>query len=202
MTDNKYTIGSYEQQFHQFSFSTVDEHITDWMPGCEIKGKKIPAKITDDTITVVINEPNFYDRPWYNTQTEILMGFYQPKIKQLAKKYNLKQLHISIEPNNYGTVMLALSTAQDQEAELKSLIAEVFLDGDELKSQMPYEYEDFIFAHMRLNGDWDQVTDYDTEDDYVEMMKEATECAGYKWDHTDVEEWQTEWQEANQQEEA
>ena len=187
MTNNEnYTIGSYEHNFHQFSFSSYDEEIDEWKPGVEIKGKKIPTKIEGDEITIVVNEPNIYDRPWYETQTKMLMGFYKPMIKPLAEKYGLKQLHISIEPNQYGSVMLALTAPLHQKAELQCLIERVFMNAGELRCHLSNGYEDFIIAHDRLNGEWGELTDYESADEYVQVMKQATECAGYQW-NTDVE---------------
>tara|TARA_X000001382_G_scaffold103645_1_gene78570 strand:- start:11753 stop:12367 length:615 start_codon:yes stop_codon:yes gene_type:complete len=196
-----YTLGSYEHNFHQFSFSSYDDNTDDWKPGVEIKGNKIPAKIEGDEITMVINEPNINDRPWYKKQTEMLMGFYKPMIKPLAKKYGLRQLHISIEPNQYGVVMLAFTTTLNQQEQLKSLIANLFIDATEMLEQMGSDYENFMFAHHRLNGEWDQLGDFETADEYVSVMRDATETAGYTWDDQDDEEYTGYWNEANKQKE-
>lgn len=194
---NKYTIGSYEQNFHQFSFSGYDKDINDWKNDVKINGDNVPAKFNGDEITIVVNEPNIYDRPWYETQTKMLMGFYKPMIKPLAEKYGLKQLHISIEPNQYGSVMLAFTTSIAQQEQLKSLIGNVFREGGDTLEHMGNDYEEFMLAHHRLNGEWDQLTDYETAEEYVSVMKDATETAGYNWDSKDEEQYTGYWNEEN-----
>lgn len=199
MTKEQYTIGHNEQDFHQFSFSQYDDSIDEWKNGVVIQGKNIPAKIEGDKITMVINEPNIMNRPWYQPQTDLLISFYQPHVKQMAEMHGLTQLHISIEPNQYGSVMLALTVNISQQDQLKSLIDKVLMSAEETRDLLSTDYEDFVLAHWRLNGDWDDIRDYDTAEDYVEMMKEATETAGYDWDDDSAEEHTGYWNEANQE---
>lgn len=199
MTKEQYTIGDNELDFHQFSFTSYDDSIDDWKNGVVIAGNNIPARIEGDQITMVINEPNINNRPWYQSQTDLLISFYKPHIEPLAKKYGLTQLHISIEPNQYGSVMLAFTTSISQRDQLQSMLARVFMNGAETRDQLGYDYEDFIIAHFKLNGEWDHIRDYDTAEEYVGVMKEATETAGYIWDDDAVEEHTGYWNEANQE---
>ena len=201
MAKEQYMVSDNNFDFHQFSFSNYDDSINEWKNGVVIQGKNIPAKIEGDQITMVINEPNVMDRPWGQSQTDLLVSFYKPYVKPLAKKYGLKELNISIEPNQYGAVMLALTTNISQRDELQSLIDKVFMSAEEIRDLLGVDYQDFVLAHWRLNADWDNIIEYETAEDYVEMMKEATETAGYTWDDDSAVEHTQDWNEANQQKE-
>jgi hypothetical protein len=198
----KYTVTSNNHDFSQFSFSSYDDHIDDWKPGIEINGSRHPMKhhTHSDLITVIMNEPNIQDRPWYDSQTQMLKRYYESGIKSLALDCGLDELHISIEPNYYGSVMLALTISNKQRDQLGLLVSTI---NEHIRDYLCADYGEFIEAHWHLNDNsCDHAPAHDNADDHVAWQKQITETAGYTWSDEDEQEAREEYEENQQQEPA
>lgn len=189
----KYTVTSNNHDFSQFSFSDYDHRVDDWKPGIEINGDRHPMKhhTHSDLITVVMNEPNIQDRPWYDRQTQMLKRYYRSGIESLAADSGLNELHISIEPNYYGSVMLALTIKNKQRDQLGLLVSTI---NEHIRDYLEAGYDDFIEAHWSLNDPSD--AEHDSTEDYVSWKKAKTETAGYTWSDEDAAEAREEYEES------
>jgi hypothetical protein len=146
-----------------------------------------------DLITVIMNEPNIQDRPWYDRQTRMLTEYYRSGIESLAADCGLDELHISIEPNYYGSVMLALTISDQQRDQLGLLVSTI---NEHISDYLGGDYREFIEAHWHLNDNsCDHAPAHDNEDDYVSWQKQITETAGYTWSDSDAAEAREQYQE-------
>ena len=189
---DKYTVDSNNHDFSQFSFSDYDHKVDDWKPGIEINGSQYPMKhhTRSDLITIIVKEPNIQDRPWYDRQTEMLTEYYESGIKSLAIDCGLDELHISIEPNYYGSVMLALTIPNKHKQNLNKLVSTI---NEHIRDYLCDDYDDFIEAHWWLNDDSD--VEHESTEDYVSWKKDKTEKAGYTWSEEDAQEAREEYEE-------
>jgi hypothetical protein len=169
--------------FHQFSFSTYDSDTANWT-AIDINGDKLPSKTDDEEVTIVFNEVTFSDMNWHQAQTELLQACYDEAVEPLAKKFGLSALHISIEPNNYGAVMLAMIAPIEEQDKLVALIS--YLRENIYEAMWEYgNYDAMAMAAMDMSDCY--TGDFDTVEEFVDRMKYCCSVFNYSWDESDVE---------------
>ena len=169
--------------FHQFSFSQYDDDIHNWT-AIEINGDKLPSKSDDEEITIVFKETTFSDLAWHQPQTDVLQECYNEAVEPLAKKFGLSALHISIEPNEYGAVMLAFMAPIDEKQKLVALISKLRENIYETMSEYG-NYDEMAMASADMTDCYTK--DFDTAEEYVKHMKYCCSILNYSWDESDVE---------------
>ena len=185
---------------NQFSFSDYDDSGRHYA-GVTIGEQQGARRYYDGNYEFLMAEPNITDRPWYNTQTEQLVKFYE----ELLSHYP-DWIELSVEPNYYGSVFLAWSCPANHEDDLNDIIIDLF-DNENISyhKHMPLEYEEFIMAHFYLNDPADHGILDDDEyrnscTEFLNLMEHYTRTAGYDWTNEDRSEWREYWMTETDQE--